>query len=203
MEPSLPPDMRSHILNEAARLFVTRGYDGISMREIAASCHISKPGLYYYFIDKEDLFLAILESSLEELTALISEARSQAGGAPQKLGFFIHAIFTRLPLERRALIRLAAQEMNKLSQQKRERFSSRYHTAFIGGIADILREGIQRNEIRPVEAEMAAWAFLGMMYPFFSATGSPRFDEIAVVHFLLDTFLNGLSPHTGGQRERP
>lgn len=195
MEPSMPHDMRSHILNEAARLFVARGYDGISMREIAASCHISKPGLYYYFIDKEDLFLAILESSLDELIGLISEAASQPGETPQKLGFFIHAVFSRLPLERRALIRLAAQEMNKLSPQKRERFSSRYHTAFIGGIADILRRGIERKEIYPVDPEMAAWAFLGMMYPFFSATGSPHFDETTVVHFLLDTFLHGLSPH--------
>ncbi|GAP05522.1 transcriptional regulator, TetR family [Anaerolinea thermolimosa] len=201
MEPSSPSDMRSHILNEAARLFVIRGYDGISMREIAASCHISKPGLYYYFVDKEDLFLAILESSLEELTALISEATSQPGGTPQKLGFLIHAIFTRLPMERRALIRLAAQEMNKLSPQKRESFSSRYHATFIDGIADILRSGIQKKELRSVDPEMATWAFLGMMYPFFSATGSPRFDETAVVHFLLDTFLNGLSPQTGEQRE--
>ena len=50
------------------------------MREIADACGISKPGLYYHFKDKEDLFLAILDQNLNDLEQIVAEAGSQPGG---------------------------------------------------------------------------------------------------------------------------
>jgi AcrR family transcriptional regulator len=87
----------TRILNEAARLFVARGYNGISMREIAEGCGISKAGLYYHFVDKEQLFLAILNNSLDELTAIISESTNLQGSTRKQLEHFANAIFYAYP----------------------------------------------------------------------------------------------------------
>ncbi len=57
--------VRARILNTALRLFVAQGYNGVSMREIAALCQLSKAGLYYHFEDKEDLFLEIINNQPE------------------------------------------------------------------------------------------------------------------------------------------
>lgn len=47
--PAEGSDMLARILAAAARLFMARGYRGISMREIAEAVGISKAGLYFPF----------------------------------------------------------------------------------------------------------------------------------------------------------
>ena len=60
-------DLQQRILDEAARLFITLGYGGASMRKIAAAVGVSKAALYYHFEDKEALLLAIIVANLERI----------------------------------------------------------------------------------------------------------------------------------------
>ncbi len=158
--------LRERILDEATRLFISRGYHGISMREIAEAVGVSKAGLYYHFKDKEDLFLAILTANLEEIEALIRQARSQGKTAREQISLMMRAIFRRAP-ERRGIIRLASQEMAQLSQNARTTFGRLYQEKFIGQVEAILREGIERGELKDVNVRLATWLLLGMAYPFF------------------------------------
>ncbi len=52
---------RREILNQAMTLFGEVGYRGASLREIAARCGISHPGLLHHFPTKQALLLAVLE----------------------------------------------------------------------------------------------------------------------------------------------
>jgi AcrR family transcriptional regulator len=52
---------RRQIVEEAYRVFATRGYHGSSLREIAAAAGISLSNLQHYFTGKEDVLLAVLE----------------------------------------------------------------------------------------------------------------------------------------------
>ncbi len=51
---------RREIMDEAMALFGEVGYRGASLREIAARCGISHPGLLHHFPTKESLLLAVL-----------------------------------------------------------------------------------------------------------------------------------------------
>jgi AcrR family transcriptional regulator len=57
--PTAAPDRRQQILQEAGRLFALNGYDGTSMRDIAAACGILPGSLYHHFPSKEQIFLAV------------------------------------------------------------------------------------------------------------------------------------------------
>jgi AcrR family transcriptional regulator len=165
MTPSDTVDLRERILREATRLFVARGYHGLSMREIAEAVGVSKAGLYYHFKDKEDLFLAILTDNLERMEREI-QTDGQAGTTRARVRALTEAIFRQAP-EQRAIIRLASQEMGHLSQAARIRFNEVYHQKFIGRVQAILAEGIASGELRPMDPSQATWILLGMMYPFF------------------------------------
>lgn len=52
---------RREIIDQAMALFGEVGYRGASLREIAARCGISHPGLLHHFPTKESLLLAVLE----------------------------------------------------------------------------------------------------------------------------------------------
>ena len=46
---------RLHLLKVAARVFSEVGYDGASMRRIAAETELSLSGIYHYVASKEEL----------------------------------------------------------------------------------------------------------------------------------------------------
>lgn len=52
---------RREIIDQAMAMFGEAGYRGASLREIAARCGISHPGLLHHFPTKESLLLAVLE----------------------------------------------------------------------------------------------------------------------------------------------
>ncbi len=58
-----PDGVRRNILDVALREFADKGYSGARVDEIAAKTATSKRMIYYYFKDKEGLFVAVLEEA--------------------------------------------------------------------------------------------------------------------------------------------
>src|ERR1700730_7592254 len=59
------------ILEAATDAFLTKGYDGTSMDDIASLAAVSKPTVYKYFADKERLFAAIVLASTDQVVDLV------------------------------------------------------------------------------------------------------------------------------------
>lgn len=58
---------RDEILAAARSLFLTEGYDGASMGKIAAAAGLTANTLYWYFGDKDELFVAVADLYLDLL----------------------------------------------------------------------------------------------------------------------------------------
>ena len=188
-----PVDMPERIIEEATRLFVASGYAGISMREIAEAVGVSKAGLYYHFKDKEALFLAILTANLDRLGSLIQTARQQGATARDQVSGMLHAIFDQAP-NQRAVIRLANQEMTHLSQEARAEFGRAYQTKFIRQVEEILRGGVERGELKPVNVQLATWILLGMAYPFFYPAHQHELGGVSeAIDLMVNVFFDGLA----------
>ncbi len=54
---------RARILAEAARLFRTRGYEGVGLDEIMAAAGLTRGGFYGYFRSKRDLFTQVMQGN--------------------------------------------------------------------------------------------------------------------------------------------
>ncbi|QNP71330.1 TetR family transcriptional regulator [Streptomyces roseirectus] len=65
----------------AVRMFIERGFDEVSVAEVAAAAEISKPTLFRYFPAKEDLVLHRLADHEREAAEVVTEGRA-AGLAP-------------------------------------------------------------------------------------------------------------------------
>ena len=66
--PAAPDDSakRRQILQGARRVFLSTGFDGASMNEVARAAGVSKGTLYVYFASKEDLFAELLRDEKRE-----------------------------------------------------------------------------------------------------------------------------------------
>jgi len=61
-------ETREKILDAARELFVTEGYDGVSMRKVAEKIEYSPTAIYVHFHDKEQLFLELCHSDFRRLS---------------------------------------------------------------------------------------------------------------------------------------
>jgi AcrR family transcriptional regulator len=65
---------RAEIVDAAERLYAEKGWDAVTMDQVAKSARLSRALLYVYFEDKEDLMFAIGERAMRTLTARFEEA---------------------------------------------------------------------------------------------------------------------------------
>jgi AcrR family transcriptional regulator len=183
--------VRTKILREATDLFLKHGYNGISMREIAETCGLSKAGLYYHFKDKSDLFLEILYANLRLLSDLVKRSAALPGGGEAQISHFAHGIFTALEVDQNILIRLASQDLKNLNKEQYEIFNKAYQSGFLNEISGILSNAIASGEFRDMDVHTATWALLGLLYPFLDA----RYDKQQrkqQIDDVLRIFFNGM-----------
>lgn len=69
-------DTKKAILDAAVSLFVTKGFEQASLREVADAVGITKPSLYYHYSSKLDLLVAVINPLLDELRALADEVEA-------------------------------------------------------------------------------------------------------------------------------
>lgn len=65
---------RAEIVDAAERLYAEKGWDAVTMDQVAKAARLSRALLYVYFEDKEDLMFAIGERAMRTLTARFEEA---------------------------------------------------------------------------------------------------------------------------------
>jgi AcrR family transcriptional regulator len=83
-------------------LFAARGYAAVTMDEVAAAVGVTKPLLYNYFGNKENLYVACMERAGDALTAAIEEAVVASDGPAEALGAGLRAFFSFLDADRSA-----------------------------------------------------------------------------------------------------
>src|SRR3954469_18157698 len=88
-------ETRRRIAQTARELFVERGFDRVTVDEVARAADVSQKTVFNYFPTKEDLFYWRMESFEEELLAAV---RGRAEGES------VIAAFGRFLLEQRGLL---------------------------------------------------------------------------------------------------
>jgi AcrR family transcriptional regulator len=70
-------DTRDRILDAALGLFIERGYDKTSLREIAERVGVTKAALYYHFTSKEEIIRTLVRPLYEALGPLTELLKSR------------------------------------------------------------------------------------------------------------------------------
>ena len=95
---------REKLLAAALELFNEKGYAATSVRELVAAAQVTKPVLYYYFGNKEGIYLELMQGSYGTFEALV-QGISLDGSARERILQFCGDLFD-ISVERLALVRL-------------------------------------------------------------------------------------------------
>jgi AcrR family transcriptional regulator len=66
-----PEARREQILEVAQRLFEERGYDGVSMSDVATAAQVTRGLVHHYFGSKRELYVEVVRSLLGDVPVLI------------------------------------------------------------------------------------------------------------------------------------
>ena len=80
---------REEILELSVPLFAQRGYDGVSMRDVAAAVGLTQAALYYHFSDKDQLYLDAVAYEFREREAALKDMLAGNGPLLERLERFV------------------------------------------------------------------------------------------------------------------
>jgi AcrR family transcriptional regulator len=152
---------RTALFNAGADLFSRRGFDGVTVDDIAQAAGVNRAMLYYHFSDKLALYREIVCTMLDEagtrVTAIVSEPRSPT----DKLTRFI-AGFVALADQHPYFPPLMLREIAECALHFDEGILTRMRTVFVA-FARVLAEGQQTGVFRDVNPVLAYMSVLGPM----------------------------------------
>lgn len=121
MNPQRTEERRQGILLAAAEVFARKGYGAASLDDVAERCGVTKSVIYYYFRNKEALYVELMTETLEDAVARVEAIRA-AGEPPAATLRAMLADSVRRMISRRAhyVITLLHQG-DELSDANRER----------------------------------------------------------------------------------
>jgi AcrR family transcriptional regulator len=186
-DPNKETTTRERILDAALNIFSHKGYHDTRMDEIVEEAGTSKGSIYFYFPNKEKLFIALVDQFADLLERRVTDAIGTASGMERVQVALITVLETFGKYRRPAKILLVqAVGLGSVFEKKRLEVTDR----FAALIQLYIEEAIAAGEIAPVDAEVVAHAWMGAIYNVviqWVYTGEPTQDRIlgALVPLLL------------------
>jgi len=186
-------EMRETITHVASELFARYGYQKTTMDDIARACGKGKSSIYYYFRNKEEAFIAVLEQDIIMLKAKLLASISSTSDPKDKLKRYV---ITRMN-GMKSLINIYNVIKNEyLSQfafieQIRERYDNEEHDIIKGILDEGIKGGIFEIEDTSIAALALVTAMKGFEIPLFIKR-RPDVDLESRLDKLLSILFHGL-----------
>ncbi|MFC3443355.1 TetR/AcrR family transcriptional regulator [Sphingobium rhizovicinum] len=185
-------EKREAVLLAAVRLFNARGYHAASLDDVAASLGVSKPTIYHYLGNKEQVLVECVNRGLEMLRAAADDAMQAQGSGFDRLRAFL-CRYAEINMDDfgRCVIRTSEEV---LSMDSATRFRARKRE-IDAAVRDLIAQGMADGSIAPVDVRFASFALAGALnWParWHDPDGPLAPEEIA--ERLVDVVMGGLTP---------
>jgi len=186
-------DIRDRILCEATRLFARQGYGSTSVRELAEAAGVTKPTLYYYFENKEALFLEVVHHHLDSLQDLVQEAMDTPGTVHKRLTRFIER-YVEGALKNIDAVRLLTTLQHPTDPDQPQIDLMSMHLSKIEVLQRLLQEGIDAGELREgIDVRAAVLSFIGTVNLYLVARLHGMAFPADYANTLMDLYCNGVA----------
>lgn len=179
------------ILRTAAMLFRENGYEATRLDDIAQALGVTKPTLYYYVKNKEDILVEIQQTGFREIMeGLVDLRQSDHSGADILRRLVVRYVCWitgefGMCITRHFLITLGPQNLARLRRARRETERK---------IRDTIAHGIDDGSLRPCEPWVVSSAILGAMnwLPFWYEEKPGRKTPVELGNAYYELFFEGV-----------
>jgi len=155
-----PVTKREAVLKTAAQLFLDKSYGRTSLNDVAKRLNITKPALYHYFHNKEDILLGCYGWGTKLIEESLAEIAGHCGTGLEKVEAFIRSYANVMTLNfGRCVMRL---DEGDLSGKARAEVRA-YKKKIDRRLRSFIEEGIADGSIAPCHAWIAAFSIAGAL----------------------------------------
>ena len=186
---------REAVLLAAVRMFNERGFHATSLDDVALSLGVSKPTIYHYLGNKDQVLLECVSIGLAQLQQAAEEARARPGRGIDRLRFFLER-YAQVNMDDfgRCVIR-TGEEL--LSPASAARFRAKKRE-IDDALRALVEEGMADGTVAASDPRLLAFTLAGALnWParWFDPTGPLTREQAA--HGMVDVLLNGFAPRAG------
>ena len=184
------------------RLIYRRGFEAMSLRELAAEVGIQAASLYNHIRTKQDLLFDLIREHMEALLTQTDAAldKAPAGAAERLRAFIAHHILYHL--EKKQEVFVANFELRALEPQHHATIVT-MRRAYEGKLISLLDVGVAAGEFEIRDTRITAYAILAMLTgacTWYKPEG--RLTKAEVVELHTDMVLHGCVRHPRPTAER-
>ena len=164
-----PEGTRSRILDAATKEFARLGLGGARVDRIAVRADANKRMLYYYFGDKEGLFLAVLEHTYARIRAAEQKLRLLDAPPVEAIARLVEFTWRYYLQHPEFLTLLNSENLHRARHLKRSKDIRATNSPLIATLGEILRrgaaQGVFRTGVDPLQLYVS---IAGLAYFFLS-----------------------------------
>lgn len=185
---------REAVLRVAAQMFNEKGFHATSLDEVAERLNITKPTLYYYVKNKDEILFECVNIGLQLLQDAIEKVAASGGSAIDKLvaGMYQYVGIVTMDFGM-CVIRVGEDPLPVESQRKLRRFKAELDKEF----RELIRQCIADGSIAPCDPKIAAFTIAGALSwigRWYQPGGPLTPDAIATQ--CIGLLIGGLTPRT-------
>lgn len=166
--------LREDILEVSRTLLIKHGFGKMSMRKIARKADVSATSIYLYFQNKDELLLALIETSITNLSAALEEQLNESDDSIMKLEKMANAFMNFAlvnPQEYEIIYMVRPEEMPKFPKEKFQQVRKIYEL-----LAGIIAEGHNSGMLKVDDPLMSAYTLWAQLHGVASVIISKRLD---------------------------
>lgn len=183
---------RDAVILAAARAFRLRGYHNTSVDDLAALLNVTKPTIYHYLDNKEEILFECFRTGLDQIKSAFDEVRDSNTPAIERLTAVMRKYAEAITSEFGwCMVRAEDQDLSPVMSRRINALKSQIDR----GIRALITDGIADGSISPCDPKMTAFALAGAMNwiaHWHRADAELTPDQIA--DRFLSTFVSGLKP---------
>ncbi len=186
---------KEEILKKISDLFARKGYEKTSIRDIAAHLGMTNAGLYYYFKNKQEMLVDIMNYGMEEALARMKRELPLMKSGEEKLEWIIRAqieFYSKNQSQTKASIH----ERGAL-EAKYAKIMDKKEKEYVEWVKHVISEIIRDNPRITVGTEVATYSLLGMLnwlVHWYNPHG--KVPPAELTSNILSIFLNGIKGST-------
>lgn len=151
-------DKREAVLRTAARLFSEKGFHATSLDEVAERLNVTKPTLYYYVKNKDEILFGCVHAGLELVRAGIAEAAESGGSALDRLRACMRAYAEVVMSDfGMCVIRVGEDPLPAEGRRKLRALKAQIDLEF----RQLIEQGIAEGSMAPCDPKLAAFTLAG------------------------------------------
>jgi AcrR family transcriptional regulator len=192
---------REAVIRAAARAFDARGYHHTSLDDIAADLGVTKPTVYYYVENKEQLLFECFLAGLHPIREAFHGAERAGGSGRERLNAVIRGYALAIASEYGwCMVRAHDQDLRPGMRRQINALKSEIDQ----GIRSLLQAGMADGSIEPCDPKIAAFALAGALNwiaHWYRADEPMTAADIAGA--FITVFENGFLPRSRAATRRP